>query len=246
ERVDDRTRLTAYRTAGALARRSALDHRSRLFDDGLNDELDDGSRSHDPPARHPARARRAARSARARLPDRDRAGPLPGFGHRAASPANAQDAVSGDTYIKWLVEQSMLYQGDLAARRYSGAGEQWRHPYAEPEPRAASALASVWFTSYPPAQITGPGESVLESMGDAELWRVFREIGIEGMHTGPMKLAGGLRGREYTPTVDGNFDRISSEIDPAFGTETQFKTMVRRAADNDAVIIGDIIPGHSG
>ena len=164
----------------------------------------------------------------------------------AASPANAQDAVSGDTYIKWLVEQSMLYQGDLAARRYSGTGEQWRHPYAEPEPRAASALASVWFTSYPPAQITGPGESVLESMGDAELWRVFREIGIEGMHTGPMKLAGGLRGREYTPTVDGNFDRISSEIDPAFGTETQFKTMVRRAADNDSVIIGDIIPGHSG
>jgi len=164
----------------------------------------------------------------------------------AASPANAQDAVSGDTYIKWLVEQSMLYQGDLAARRYSGTGEQWRHPYAEPEPRAASALASVWFTSYPPAQITGPGESVLESMGDAELWRVFREIGIDGMHTGPMKLAGGLRGREYTPTADGNFDRISSEIDPAFGTETQFKAMVRRAADNDAVIIGDIIPGHSG
>jgi len=49
------------------------------------------------------------------------------------------------------------------------------------------------------------------------------------MHTGPMKRAGGLRGREYTPTVDGNFDRISSEIDPAFGTEAQFKAMVRRA-----------------
>ncbi|HKA62197.1 MAG TPA: maltose alpha-D-glucosyltransferase [Methylomirabilota bacterium] len=140
----------------------------------------------------------------------------------------------------------MLHEGDLAARRVSGTGEQWRHPYAVPEPRAASALASVWFTAYPPSQITGPGESVLQSLGDADLWRVFRSIGIGGMHTGPMKRAGGLRGREYTPTVDGNFDRISSEIDPAFGTEAQFKAMVRRAADNRAVIIGDIIPGHSG
>ncbi|HKZ07386.1 MAG TPA: maltose alpha-D-glucosyltransferase, partial [Methylomirabilota bacterium] len=133
-----------------------------------------------------------------------------------------------------------------AARPYSGHGELWQHPYAVPQPRAASALASVWFTAYPPSQITGPDESVLESLGDPELWRVFRDIGIGGMHTGPMKRAGGLRGREYTPTVDGNFDRISSEIDPAFGTEAQYRAMVRHARDNRAVLIGDIIPGHSG
>ena len=175
-----------------------------------------------------------------------RVGPAPA----PSSPPSAADAdaasVSGEAYISWLVEQSMLHQGDLAARRFSGTGAQWQHPYAEPEPRAAAALASVWFTAYPPSQITGPGESVLQSLGDPELWRVFREIGIGGMHTGPMKRAGGLRGREYTPTVDGNFDRISSEIDPAFGTEAEFQSMVRSAAANRAVIIGDIIPGHSG
>jgi len=89
----------------------------------------------------------------------------------------------------------MLHQGDLATRRYSGQRGQWQHPYAVPQPRAASALASVWFTAYPPSQITGPGESVLQSLGDPELWGVFRDIGIRGMHTGPMKRAGGLRGR---------------------------------------------------
>src|SRR5215470_7377520 len=162
------------------------------------------------------------------------------------APAAAPDDTTGEAYIGWLVERSMLHQAELAARRYSGQGELWRHPYAVPEPRAASSLASVWFTAYPPSQITGPGESVLESLGDPDLWRVFRDIGIGGMHTGPMKQAGGLSGREYTPTVDGNFDRISSQIDPAFGTEAQFRIMVRRAADNRAVIIGDIIPGHSG
>ena len=163
-----------------------------------------------------------------------------------APSAAAPDATSGEPDIGWLVEHSMLHQADLAARRYSGQGALWQHPYAVPQPRAASALASVWFTAYPPSQVTGPGESVLESLGDPELWRVFRDIGISGMHTGPMKRAGGLRGREYTPTVDGNFDRISSEIDPAFGTEAQYQSMVRRAGDNGAVIIGDVIPGHSG
>ena len=140
----------------------------------------------------------------------------------------------------------MLHQAEVTARRYSGHGELWQHPYAIPQPRAASALASVWFTAYPPAQITRPGESVLQSLGDPELWSIFRDIGIKGMHTGPMKRAGGIRGHEYTPTVDGNFDRISSEIDPGFGTEEEYKAMVRSAGENGAVIIGDIIPGHSG
>ena len=163
-----------------------------------------------------------------------------------APSAPGQEAVSGDGYLRWLVERSMLHQAELTARRYSGQGQLWQHPYAIPQPRAASALASVWFTAYPPAQITRPGESVLQSLGDPELWSIFREIGITGMHTGPMKRAGGIRGREYTPTVDGNFDRISSEIDPAFGTEAEYTAMVRHARENRAVIIGDIIPGHSG
>ena len=43
----------------------------------------------------------------------------------------------------------MLHEAELTARRYSGHGSLWQHPYANPQPRAASALASVWFTAYP-------------------------------------------------------------------------------------------------
>jgi trehalose synthase len=172
------------------------------------------------------------------------AAPAPAASSTPSAPA--PEVVSGETYIPWLVERSMLHQAELAARRYSGQGQMWQHPYATPQPRAASALASVWFTAYPPSQITGSGESVLETLGDPDLWRVFHDIGIAGMHTGPMKRAGGIRGREYTPTVDGNFDRISSEIDPGFGTEEQYQAMVRHARDHGAVLIGDVIPGHSG
>jgi len=176
-------------------------------------------------------------------------GPAPGgvaAPPRAAPSAAAPEAASGDSYIRWLVDRSMLHQAELTARRYSGQGQLWQHPYANPQPRAASALASVWFTAYPPSHITRPDESVLRSLGDPELWSLFKEIGVKGVHTGPMKRAGGIRGREYTPTIDGNFDRISTEIDPRFGSEEEYKSMVRRARDNGAVAIGDIVPGHSG
>jgi trehalose synthase len=179
-------------------------------------------------------------------------GPLANPPARIAAPAPAPPSAvapkadPGATYIRWLVERSMLHQAELTARQYSGQGQLWQHPYAKPQPRAASALASVWFTAYPAAHMTRPGESVLHSLGDPELWRLFREIGVTAVHTGPMKRSGGIRGYQFTPTVDGNFDRISTEIDPGFGTEEEYVSMVRHARDNSAVVIGDIIPGHSG
>src|SRR5258705_2919662 len=70
----------------------------------------------------------------------------------AASSAQAPDVASGETYIRWLVEHSMLHQPELAARRFSGPGQLWQHPYPVPQPRAASALASVGVSAYPPSQ----------------------------------------------------------------------------------------------
>ncbi len=167
----------------------------------------------------------------------------------ASAPTNAPAPKSGeDDYVKWLESQSMLGQAEIAARRYSGTGAMWQHPYAKPEPRKASATASVWYTAYPASTITRSGDSVLKTIGDPALWKVFHEIGIRGMHTGPMKLSGGIKEgtRELTPTIDGNFDRIRSEIDPGFGSEDEYKAMAKVAKGEGAIVIGDIIPGHSG
>ena len=148
--------------------------------------------------------------------------------------------------IRWLVEQSMLEQARRGAVAYSGQGRMWRHPYAEAQPRAAAAKASVWFSAYPASVITRPGDSVLATLGDPALWQAFAAIGIQALHTGPMKRAGGVTGRELTPTVDGHFDRIGLEIDPAFGTADEYAAMSRNAAANDGVVIDDIVPGHTG
>jgi trehalose synthase len=149
-------------------------------------------------------------------------------------------------YISWLLQHAMLEAVRPIAARYSGQGSQWRYPYAEAGPRAASATASVWFTAYPGAIITRDGQSVLAALGDPALWRTFADIGIQAIHTGPMKQAGGLSGTDFTPTIDGHFDRIGLDMDPQFGTAQEYAAMSQTAAAVGAVVIDDVIPAHLG
>ena len=153
--------------------------------------------------------------------------------------------VDGD-YVRWLVQESMLYNAKLSARKYSGQGRLWQRPYAEARPHNATAHASVWFTAYPPAIITAQGRSVLATLGEPALWRALASLGIQGIHTGPMKRSGGLTGREFTPTIDGNFDRSGLEIDAKFGTKEEFVALSRQASAHNAVVIDDVIPSHTG
>lgn len=156
-----------------------------------------------------------------------------------ASPGN-------NNYLLWLKGESMLQASNRLATRYSGRGHMWRNPYARPRPRAAITKASVWYTAYPNCQITKPDTSIIGTLADDALWDAFETIGIEGLHTGPLKLAGGIKGWEYTPSIDGHFDRISTKIDPLFGSEADFKALSKNAGKHGGIIIDDIVPGHTG
>jgi trehalose synthase len=149
-------------------------------------------------------------------------------------------------YVRWLAKDSMLQNAHQQALRYSGKAAMWQKPFAKPRPRAAIKLASVWYTAYPASIITRKNETILEALADEDLWRTFQKIGIQGLHTGPMKLAGGLKGWEHTPSIDGHFDRISNKIDELFGTEEQFRHLAEIAAPHGGIIIDDIVPGHTG
>lgn len=140
----------------------------------------------------------------------------------------------------------MLHAARQRAKLYSGQGRLWQQPYAQTRPRDASALSSVWFTAYPASIVTREGGTVLEALGDEALWQALSKIGIQGIHNGPLKKSGGLTGSTHTPTIDGNFDRISFEIDPQLGTEAQLQALTRMAAAHNAVIIDDVIPSHTG
>ncbi|MCV7073986.1 maltose alpha-D-glucosyltransferase [Mycobacterium rufum] len=184
---------------------------------------------------HPARPRTLRFRPRVKTP----------FVRRSVSqdgPANGNNPA----YVEWLRAQSMLADANEISAQFSGQGSMWQNPYATPNPRGAVDTASVWFTAYPLSLITRPEESFLKAMASEDMWKAFAEIGIEAIHTGPVKRAGGISGWQYTPSVDGHFDRIGTQIDPAFGTEDEFRQMCATAAWYGGTIIDDIVPGHTG
>jgi trehalose synthase len=151
-----------------------------------------------------------------------------------------------DPQLRWLLERSMLVRAFALSEPLSGSGEQWRDPYGLARPADFLKLASVWFNAYPAALITRPGASVIEGFADPELLAVLREVGIEAIHTGPLKRAGSVHGTSYGPSIDGYFDRIELTIDPAFGSDEQYRALVRCAGEHGIAIIGDMVPGHTG
>ena len=148
--------------------------------------------------------------------------------------------------VRWLEEHSMLRQARDAAAAVSGRPEQWRHPYATPQPREAVRHASVWLLDYPGSVVTRPGRSVIATWADPALWDALSDLGIDLLHTGPVERAGGVRGTEYTPTLDGWFDRISLDLDPALGTEDEYARRAEVAAGHKASLAGDLVPLHTG
>ncbi len=164
----------------------------------------------------------------------------------AATPPQGEAVGANPVYVQWLVEQSMLQDARLLGAQLTGAGSMWQNPFAQPNPRAAIAQASVWLTAYPSSFVTRAGHSFLATVADEQLWQVLHRIGIDAVHTGPVKQAGGLTGWQSTPSVDGHFDRISTRIDATFGDEDEFRRMCEVAAANGGTIIDDIVPGHTG
>jgi trehalose synthase len=185
--------------------------------------------------RYPARPRRL------RPRDQLRSGSLRRF---VSDPRTANG--TNPAYVEWLVRQSMLKDADVLGRQLSGQPSMWRNPYARPDARRAIDTSDVWFTAYPISLITRPGESFLHALGDDELWEAFERIGITGIHTGPVKRAGGITGWQETPSVDGHFDRISTQIDPEFGDEDAFRRLADVADAHGGSVIDDIVPGHTG
>src|SRR4051794_41937615 len=114
----------------------------------------------------------------------------------------------------------MLANAERIAGQFSGVAGVWQTPFANPNP--AAARSSVWFTAYPLSMITKPGCTFLGTLGDEDLWRGFKQIGINAGHTGPLKRAGGIFGREGTPGGGGDFDPVSTQIDEGFGTGDEF------------------------
>jgi trehalose synthase len=148
--------------------------------------------------------------------------------------------------IEWLRKRSMLLRHDSVANAFSGQSAQWKNAFGRSRPQDCLDRSSVWFAAYPDSLVGSPGENALDILGSPKLHQRLSEIGVEAIHTGPMKLSGSVTGTEYGPSIDGHFDRIESAVDPDYGSEDQYKEMVNAASRHGIIIVGDLVPGHTG
>ena len=139
--------------------------------------------------------RRARRSLRRRIADRAR--------RRRRSPTTAS-TWSGSSRSRCSHDANRLA---VAAVR---AGQHVAEPVRAPGP-ARRGGAGVGLVHRLSAVASSPAAArpTCPRSPTARLWDAFRRIGIDALHTGPVKLAGGLNGRRLTPSIDGHFDRIS-------------------------------------
>jgi maltose alpha-D-glucosyltransferase/alpha-amylase len=161
----------------------------------------------------------------------------------AQTPASTPDSPE---YINFLEQNSMLFQADQEADKISGMGVQWRDDFSKPKPAELVKQASVWLLDYPASVITKQGASIIGTWADPQFWAANHEIGIDLLHTDPIERAGGVKNRDFTPTIDGWFDRISLDIAPEFGTEADFQQMAINARQQGATIASDLVPLHTG
>lgn len=106
--------------------------------------------------------------------------------------------------------------------------------------------ASTWVSFYPDALITRTNESVLHTLKAIVEHGCLQEMGIQAVFTTPLTRSGGVAGYAYTPSTDGRFDPISLEIDPALGTDQEYRALNHAANEQGMGIIGNLVPLHTG
>ncbi|MET0384684.1 MAG: maltose alpha-D-glucosyltransferase [Polyangiales bacterium] len=164
---------------------------------------------------------------------------------RPDAPASGR-ATPAQQLAAYYVEHSMLRQADQAAANISGSHEQWHGPYLTPQPESLTRQAADYLTLYPRAYLAQEGQSVLGTLADDALWDAVAALGFTLVHPITFEQAGRVVERGFSPSVDGGFDRISYEVQPELGNEDDLRRIVAAANAHQALIVGDVIPLHSG
>ena len=184
---------------------------------------------------HPARPRALRHRARVRSPF-----------ERRSSARDGEPVGTNPTYVSWLLSESMLTDANTMARQFSGQGGMWQNPYADPNPRRAVDTASVWFTAYPLSLITVPASRSSPRSARRSSGRRSRDIGIEAVHTGPVKRAGGISGWGARPASTGTSTASARRSTPPSAPSRSSARCAGWRPCYGGTIIDDVVPGHTG
>lgn len=136
----------------------------------------------------------------------------------------------------------MLYQAKNLVNKYKHKFWFGNNSFSKSKYQNIVRNYSIWLDFYPLATISGQNknnqnQSVLDIYSNPKLLRILSDIGIKVIHTNPMQQSG---------KTDGGYDRIDYKIDTDYGTDEQYQKFTHNAKEENILIAGDIIPGHTG
>lgn len=161
-------------------------------------------------------------------------------------PPCAGAAGSDNPLVSYYVPQSMLCQGENASALVSGSEEQWAGHYEDPQPKDVIKANADLLETYPFSYLPEANKTVMASLGSPALWDELARLGVTVMHPITFEHGGRLAGMQTMVSTDGGFDRISTDVEPKFGTEDDVRALSMTAKTHGAIVAGDIIPLHTG
>lgn len=96
---------------------------------------------------------------------------------------------------------------------------------------------AVFYQVYPKSFKDSNGDGIGDLKGITEKLQHFKDIGVEGIWLSPINKS---------PDVDNGYDiEDFRDIQPAFGTLDDFKTLVKEANEKGLKVILDLVPNHT-
>jgi hypothetical protein len=129
------------------------------------------------------------------------------------------------------MEQTMLFQADVLAKRYAGEIAKAPPPPVVPQTSGALQLASNWF-AMDLNKVKTEKNSPLGMLGNECLWELLAEIGIDAVQLKHLKEQNG------TVTTLG--------INPKYGSEGEYAKLASMAMSKNVQLIGSLLGGATG
>ena len=127
--------------------------------------------------------------------------------------------------------QSMLYQSEELAARYSSIVAKATPPSFAPRTDEALTLSSNWL-SIDLSRIDPGSQTVFASLANASFWEAIQELGVDGVEFK------GLKGTNNGQTKLG--------IDPSWGSETEYGKLSALALGKEIHLIGSLLGASTG
>lgn len=132
----------------------------------------------------------------------------------------------------FMKEQSMLYQADRIADKYTLAAALSPPPLLAPQPQSCLDAANIWFTIDLSNVAVSDKQTVFQRLSDPELWTHLRDLGVQAIHLKGLKTGGNLR--------------TALGVDPCFGNLGDWENLFAAMQRKGLLLIADSVGRASG